>query len=392
MDIQERLRVNFEALLEQYHTNVEAVLALQATLLRDILPSVKDELELGPNATEWAENWLYDTSTLFRILKRNNFTRSFAMEAVRKTLIWRLNNLWPSVPCSSRNFLHCLPSDVLDPFNRPIIIIKMIAFNQTTDAIKPLLLHVFESLRVYLQQLSDNLEENPTLQYIVLLDLDGLLLQNLNIGLVAWTIREVIPRFPGMVAGVFILKYSWSHSGLWNIVKRLLPASALSRIFFPTQQELIQYFTPSALPEDYGGTLPFLTQLEDPLWSSDTPTMIHNHVAPQNGGQTSESPTGVDNAMTMTIRQLSSTSLLNPFFGYPASQTSGLTTLPHGRRRKRDLAETLVLLFWMRWRKHITFSLVLATFILAMRLRQSKGPLRVYRELIGRLPTLVVRS
>ncbi|KAK2464172.1 hypothetical protein APHAL10511_003629 [Amanita phalloides] len=339
MSIQDRLQINHENLLKQYHANIETVSSLQATLLRDILPFVSDELRLGPEATEWAKFWLYDTSTLFRILKRHNFTRSFALEAVRKNLFWRLNNLQTPPRHAATNFLQCLPSSILDPFDRPIIILKMVDFNQTFDGIKPWILQTFESLRINLERLNDNVRVNPVLQYMVLLDLEGLLFQNINIELIAWTLREVIPRFPGMLAGVFILNYSWAHSSLWSIIKRLLPPPALSRVFFPTNAELLEYFTPSALPQEYGGTLP-LIRSRDPLWQDDVPTTIHDHVATYNEAHPSRSR---PNATTY----LPSTSLLNPFFGYPVSQSNSSTILPHGRRRKRDLVETLVFLFWL---------------------------------------------
>lgn len=61
MDIRSPLLVNYEKLLEQYYANVEGVLTLQATLIRDILPSVADELQLSPEATDWARAWLSDT-------------------------------------------------------------------------------------------------------------------------------------------------------------------------------------------------------------------------------------------------------------------------------------------------------------------------------------------
>lgn len=84
-----------------------------------------------------------------------------------------------------------------------------------------------------------------------------------------------------------------------------------------------------------------------------------------------------------TVIQLPSTSLLNPFFGYPVSQTSSTIMLPHGRRRKRDLAETLAFLFWMRWKKHITLSLVLATLMIAIKSSQLRGPFHLHGSLLG---------
>lgn len=61
MEIHERLRKNREFLLLQYNSNLEDVLDLQDTLVRDILPSMTDELELCPEAVKWTTDWLSDT-------------------------------------------------------------------------------------------------------------------------------------------------------------------------------------------------------------------------------------------------------------------------------------------------------------------------------------------
>lgn len=61
MEICERLQANSDQLFELYHSNLEDILNLQDTLIYDVLPSVSDELELSPEATEWAKDWLHDT-------------------------------------------------------------------------------------------------------------------------------------------------------------------------------------------------------------------------------------------------------------------------------------------------------------------------------------------
>lgn len=68
MDIQELLKANSEQLLATYNEHIDQVLDLQATLIRDILPSVVDEFELGPEATEWAREWLNDTGIVPLVL------------------------------------------------------------------------------------------------------------------------------------------------------------------------------------------------------------------------------------------------------------------------------------------------------------------------------------
>lgn len=64
MSATDLLRANCERLLAQYNSNIQAIIALQTILIRDILPSVADELELSPQATEWAKGWLEDRRTL----------------------------------------------------------------------------------------------------------------------------------------------------------------------------------------------------------------------------------------------------------------------------------------------------------------------------------------
>ncbi|RDB25475.1 Protein real-time [Hypsizygus marmoreus] len=363
MSTRDLLEANCERLVSQYNAHIQGVLTLQTTLIRDILPSVTDELELSPEATDWAKEWLDDPYTLFRISRRNKFTRSFAMESIRKNLIWRLNNLWPlegrSLPIP---MIHCLPGNAHDPFGRPILVIETLPLDIDLDAIRPLILRTFERLRAHLKCLNDTLmaPEKPTLQYIVLLDLQGLSLRSFDTELLRWILREIIPRFPGMLAGVFMLNYSWVYSGVWSVARRVLPASALSRVFFPSSEELIDYFTPSSLPKDYGGSLLPLTLLDDPLRKPETPPDgIQPYAQNQPPVQPSPSP---------LFTMLSPTSILNPFFGYPTDSSDGYLSLHHGRRRKRDLARTLALLFWIRWRKTIVVGLVLVMCALSFKL------------------------
>ncbi|KAF9010630.1 CRAL-TRIO domain-containing protein [Cyathus striatus] len=363
MDIQSRLQHNCERLLVSYRENLEDILNLQATLIRDILPSVMDELELPPDATEWAKEWLRDTSSIFRISRRNKFTKSFAMEAIRKALIWRLEHLWPLTSQTPISNVHCLPVGSGDPFGRPILVIKASAFNQDSSTSKTLIIRLCEKLRIHLKHLHDIREGDPPLQYVVLLDLRDAAIQSLNLSLIPWMVREIVPRFPGMLAGVFVLNYSWAHSGMWSVVKRVLPDSALSRVFFPSKVDLVNYFGASALPRDHGGELPPLRHLRDPLHEVGT--------LPPMSGQLSETESQRAFVPTISpspplIASISPTSVLNPFYGYPASSSpGGHTSLPHGRRRKRDLVRTLGLLLWLRWKKHLT-ALFMATVCIVL--------------------------
>ncbi|KAJ7162076.1 CRAL-TRIO domain-containing protein [Mycena filopes] len=394
-------REKSKLLAAQYTENLEAVLALQRTLIEDILPGLTDELELDAESIQWAKEWLSDTCTLFRVLRvrypgllfanliffrvpfiqRNKFTRSFALESIRKTLAWRFTHLWPPGSPSMR-FVHCLPPPATDPFGRPILVVKVVSFNDSSDAYKPLLIQSLERLRLHLKRLNDDTHPSPpTLQYVILLDLKNLSTQSLNIDLVTWTLRDAVPQFPGLLAAAFMINYSWAHAGIWSIAKRVLPAPAISRVFFPTQQELTNYFSPSMLPKDYGGTLASLTELQhDPLWNDPPST---------SPPQPPSAPSIVPVAQAPSITAIAATSLLNPFFGYPVSSSGGSPSLHHGRRRKRDLARTLLILAWRRWRRRIMTCVWILVFILTVRgkrawfIRSSRAAEPIWRVLHG---------
>lgn len=86
-----------------------------------------------------------------------------------------------------------------------------------------------------------------------------------------------------------------------------------------------------------------------------------------------------------TISWLSPTSILNPFFGYPvsAASTHGPPSFRYGRRRKRDLARTLLTLFWIRWRKHISFGACLTVILIIWRLHSPRIRLRFPQRNLG---------
>ncbi|KIM45318.1 hypothetical protein M413DRAFT_441999 [Hebeloma cylindrosporum] len=374
METLQRLETNRDALLEQYRSNLDDVYNLQDTLIQEILPSVSDELQLAPEIQDWAKEWLSDTLSIFRISRRNKFTRSFSLEAIQKNLLWRLTNLWPVEPPLAIPNLHCLPDNIRDPFGRPVLVLEVVAVDESTESQKLFIIRAFETLRIHLRKLYEMSEDNekPSLQYVALLDLSQLSLQSLNIDLFTWTLREVIPRFPGMIAAVFMLNYSWTHAGLWSVFKRLLPEVALSRIFFPSNQELLKYFGPSNLPQDYGGILPPLSHLEDPIRPEQLEPQEESDIAAL---ASEPEPTLRPNPSFISISWLSPTSLLNPFFGYPVLSSSrrGPVSFRHGRRRKRDLVRTLAMLFWMRWRRHITALLCVTIMLCVLKRGFRKG-------------------
>lgn len=108
-----------------------------------------------------------------------------------------------------------------------------------------------DRLRVHLRKLNASAEladRDITLQCVFLVDLEGLSIQSVNLKILTWFMKEVVPRYPGMLGAVFFLNYSWTYGVTWSVAKRLLPKSAVARVFFPSREELLNYCSASALP------------------------------------------------------------------------------------------------------------------------------------------------
>lgn len=149
---------------------------------------------------------------------------------------------------------------------------------------------------------------------------------------------------------------------------------------------------------DYGGGLPALSGLEDPLenFLAVLPASSRPASPPALGvtssadhQRSSTSPTST--APIPRVPSISPTSHLNPYFGYPVSGRGAPTPrLRHGRQRKRDLLRTLAALWWSKWKHRVVLFLCLLLAVLSYRLRRQPRTLswrQGVRGLLGlRLP------
>lgn len=291
------------------------------------------------------------------MLKRHGFLLDNAAQSLHGLLSWRMSVL-PRQISRPPSFLQCLPTEACDPFGRPVIIIKLSAFPKTRDHVRPTLVAWTELLRLHIQFLntrheSDGTPARPVLQYVVLLDLLGVSLNTLpELDLISWYVREVVPQFPGMLSAVLVLNYSWAHYGIWNLVKRVLPPTATSRVFFPSAEDLIQCFSATALPAELGGSLQPLSDLDDPLHAYIRTFSDANSTA-EPVTSCAEVHARHDDMVPNSHTRIPPTSSLNPFYGYPVAYGPSRPILIYGRRRRRDLLRTLILLFWARRKSHI---------------------------------------
>lgn len=104
--------------------------------------------------------------------------------------------------------LHCLPADIRDRFGRPVLVVDVAAPSENTNALKPYILQAFERLRVHLKKLFDDAgprKNHPPLQYVILLDLKAVSLQNIVRGFFGMsTLAFTVIRISTSSLGFFV--------------------------------------------------------------------------------------------------------------------------------------------------------------------------------------------
>ncbi|KAH0828170.1 CRAL-TRIO domain-containing protein [Lanmaoa asiatica] len=369
-DIRCHLQGNNDKLVLQYDIARFDIAALLDTLHDDLLPQLALELALSDPDIVWLDEWLSDVASIFRLLRRHKFTRHFALREIRAISIWRLHVLRPILLFPTPALFHCLPPPIADPFGRPLVFFKLASIQSLSCSVKEAFLQEVERLRLHLRYIRDHYAQpgSSPLQYLVLVDLHGVSIQNPNLDLCSWLLTDIIPRYPGMLAAVFLLNYSWIHSSAWSVAKRVLPSSTIARVFFPSKAQLLSYCSAATLPAEYGGSLPTLDQIDDALRSEyqmnhlpPPPPVADYLIAPPSPprflGEIPISPSSPPTAPTTSALHrppstiaLSPFSPQNPFFGYPAiASTSSPHNVRHVQKGLRELVRTLAVLWWRRW-------------------------------------------
>ncbi|KAF8521270.1 hypothetical protein BU17DRAFT_45978 [Hysterangium stoloniferum] len=341
------LQEKHDTIMELYQDNCNSVMSLQTLLRDEVLPHLRDELDLDEPTSQQALKWIADQGSIFRMLKKHKYNFNDTRTVLERTLRWRISYLAPLFQAThdcDRRFIRCLPDPVCDIFGHPVILLQLGLLTDASNETKNEIFRVHEEMR---QRLCFEQESRTTLQYVMFVDSKDASIRSVAVELISWFIREVASRFPGMCAAVFVMNHSWSY-GVYNIIKRLLPANVMARIHFPIDTELLACFDKQYLPDEYGGQL-HLASLDANVssyalsLSMDSPPSSPPNV-----------PLPIPTTLNVNLTNfLPSMSSLNPYFGYPVVSNPGssIPYLRNGRRRKRDLARTLAKLWLMKLKR-----------------------------------------
>ncbi|GAA5831274.1 hypothetical protein JCM11251_007816 [Rhodosporidiobolus azoricus] len=283
-----------EAVLAQYRDNAHIVRDVQRQGISELLPALQEELDLDEEAVAAGKALLQDRVSVFRFCRRARFSPTQALKLLHATLRWRLTSLRTLSPASVpsvylTNPLLFFHPTLVDRFGRPAAVLNLRHVQRKADGsleeLKEFVRLFWEVGRRHLTDLSRQAgeENDPKLQMVLIVDLDGASLSNLEVELLPFFMDLLKSHFPGMVGGLFVLNYGWAYAGMWQLAKRVLPQTALDRILFPTKEELLEFFEEDHLLVEHGGTVqyeytptnPILEKYGRPLHPSSRPSSAY---------------------------------------------------------------------------------------------------------------------
>ncbi|BGP22182.1 hypothetical protein JCM10295v2_001060 [Rhodotorula toruloides] len=263
------LRARKDQIVEQYREHADLVRDVQKQALAEVLPSLRDEFELDEEAVAAGTALLEDRVTVFRFCRRARFSPTAALNLLHATCHWRLtSHLRHLSPASIHSLYLTKPlfffhPSLVDRFGRPCAVLNLKYVQRTEDgrldALKEFVRLGWEVGRRYLSDLSRRAREehDPKLQMVVIVDLDGAGMSNLEVELLPFFLDLLKNHFPGMVGAIFVLNYGWAYAGMWQLAKRVLPNTALERILFPSKEELLEFFDEDHLLVEHGGNIKY---------------------------------------------------------------------------------------------------------------------------------------
>ncbi|KAK4051261.1 hypothetical protein OIO90_004742 [Microbotryomycetes sp. JL221] len=279
----ESLRTRHQQIVEQYQDHLEFVQQVQQHCQHEVLPALKDELNWDDQTFERATAFTTDTVTTFRFCRRARFALAASLKLIHSTLVWRFNpdplespltrldSPTKLDPLYTTNALFFFHPQLVDKFGRPCAVINLKHVQRTSDgqldALKDVIRLGWEVGRRWLTDLTNQAttQDDVKLQIVVIVDLEGAGMSNLEVELLPFFMELLKNHFPGMIGAIFVLNYGWMYAGMWQLAKRVLPNTALERILFPTKPDLLEFFDEHHLLKEHGGTIEYTYSPDNPI-------------------------------------------------------------------------------------------------------------------------------
>ncbi|KAI8071560.1 CRAL-TRIO domain-containing protein [Gongronella butleri] len=244
---------------ELYEEHADTVEKLHAALRREI-PLLTQEFQLSFAQVKVLELFMADKLTLFRYLRRNQFSLPVALSLLLDTIRWRITERIDELSITHVQDLLQKPLCFFNGFDRvgrPILIIQLryfSAYENTDDllaAVLPLIIYLLETARkltadLTKQRQKQNIPKPIISDLLLLVDFKDASHLPKDFSLVQ-TFIKVFKRYPGTAGMVNLLNFGWMYQGMWQMIKMILSQEAKSRVAFPKYKDLREMIDGSQL-------------------------------------------------------------------------------------------------------------------------------------------------
>ncbi|GAN01128.1 hypothetical protein MAM1_0005c00559 [Mucor ambiguus] len=263
MDVYTKRHIESNQLYKQHERAIDSI---HNAVQREI-PRLIHEFDLSIQEMHALNDFIDDRATLFRFLRKNNYSLPTALSLLLDTIRWRImadiDNI--RIPSVADDFLAepLVYFHKTDRVNRPILMINLThlpkapAGTDVSEYLTPLVIFVLETARLLLwdtcqERIKANIQHPMVLETLVLVDFKNADSLPTDIGLLK-SFVTLLRRYPGMTGTVNLINFGWMYQGLWQMCKLVLSNEAKAKVNFPKLKDLPALIEKQDIVMDLGG-------------------------------------------------------------------------------------------------------------------------------------------
>lgn len=256
-------------LRELYKKHSDQVHELHIAMVEEVPRQLPSMGSYDEEEVRIARKYVDDIGLIFRFLRRARFDKDIARSMLYTTLQWLLEgdiidlatDLLHS-PYMSRTKngvpLFWIHSRFRDRMGRPCLLVRLQHVERAPDGLRELKANIIASMDVmrrYLRHVNRRCTKTaPVLQSVLLVDVSEAGIFNFELELLPFLVDLFKNHYPGLFGAVYVVNYGWLQSGLWRMLKPVLPPKLLARLMFVDEEEVKLHFD-AAVPQSLGGAL-----------------------------------------------------------------------------------------------------------------------------------------
>ncbi|KAI8078259.1 CRAL-TRIO domain-containing protein, partial [Gilbertella persicaria] len=269
-----------------FQQHERAIDSIQNAIKREI-PHLIHEFQLDIEEADNLNEYVNDKLTLFRFLRKNNYSLPTTLSLLLDTIRWRITQDIDRIrTCQLVDFLSqpLVYFHKQDRICRPVLVVQLAHLPQPSECdsaefFTPLVIFILETARLLIwdltqERIRNQVEDPIVLDMVVLIDFKNASSLPTDINLFK-SFVTLLRRYPGLTGTVNLINFGWMYQGLWQMCKLVLSKEAKAKVNFPKPHELKQLIKDQDLIKALGGQDDFEWSLsQDKYYTKYRPPLV----------------------------------------------------------------------------------------------------------------------